>query len=101
MEDLLLQIVGRMYPLTIDEKDSELIQKAAESVNEKVMIFKKSYAYRDTQDLLAMCLLQFATENLRLAKDSPSTGTADEEINAKVSEINSLISNFLDKNSVH
>ena len=100
MEDLLLQIVGRMYPLTIEEKDVEILKKAADSVNEKVAIFKKIGAYRDTQDLLAMSLLQFATENIKLSQNQqPVSESKNSEVTDKVSEIDKIISTYLDKNS--
>ena len=57
-----VNIGGRVYPLTIDPKEEESIRKAAETINANVKELQENYAVRDTQDLLAMTALQFATE---------------------------------------
>ena len=57
-----VNIGGRVYPLTIDPNEEESIRKAAESINNNVKELQNNYAVRDTQDLLAMTALQFATE---------------------------------------
>ncbi len=57
-----VNIGGRVYPLTIDPKEEESIRKAAESINNNIKELQNNYAVRDTQDLLAMTALQFATE---------------------------------------
>ena len=56
-----ITIAGRVYPLTVDEGERELVEKAAERVDNSVRMFMKSYAVKDKQDLLAMTALQMAT----------------------------------------
>lgn len=56
-----ITIAGRVYPLTVDESEKELVEKAAERVDNSVRMFMKSYAVKDKQDLLAMTALQMAT----------------------------------------
>ncbi len=56
-----ITIAGRVYPLTVDENEREIVEKAAERVDNSVRMFMKSYAVKDKQDLLAMTALQMAT----------------------------------------
>lgn len=57
-----VNIGGRVYPLTIDPTEEEVIRKAAERVNSNIKELQENYAVRDMQDLLAMTALQYATE---------------------------------------
>lgn len=63
-----VNIGGRVYPLTIDPKEEESIRKAADTINTNIKELQDNYAVRDTQDLLAMTALQFATEVTKEAK---------------------------------
>jgi len=56
-----ITIAGRVYPLTVDASEKELVEKAAERVDNSIRMFMKSYAVKDKQDLLAMTALQMAT----------------------------------------
>jgi cell division protein ZapA (FtsZ GTPase activity inhibitor) len=64
-----VNIGGRVYPLTIDPKEEESIRKAAESINNNIKELQDNYAVRDTQDLLAMTALQYATTVTKEKKD--------------------------------
>lgn len=83
MSDLSIKvnIAGRLYPLTIDRAEEELIRKAAKLVDDRVRTFKDSYAVRDFQDPLAMTALQMATQLLK-QKDSPQNNQMLEELKA-------------------
>ena len=59
-----VNIGGRSYPLTISRDEEELIRKAASDINKNIKRLKESYAVKDTQDLLAMTALQFATKSV-------------------------------------
>lgn len=63
-----VNIGGRVYPLTIDPKEEESIRKAADSINANIKELQSNYAVRDTQDLLAMTALQFASEVTKTGK---------------------------------
>ncbi len=64
-----VNIGGRVYPLTIDPKEEESIRKAAESINHNIKELQENYAVRDTQDLLAMTALQYASTVTKEKKD--------------------------------
>jgi len=87
-------IAGRTYPLTIKKEDEDSLREAARLINERVKEYENSYSIRDKQDLLAMCALQLATQNLKLEKSSVSNDSALEQ---KLEEMESLLSSHLDK----
>ena len=59
-----VNIGGRSYPLTIERSEEEKIRKAASKINENLKELKNNYAVIDTQDLLAMTVLQYATDSV-------------------------------------
>ena len=59
-----VNIGGRSYPLTIQRSEEEKIRKAASKINENLKELKNNYAVIDTQDLLAMTVLQYATDSV-------------------------------------
>lgn len=87
-------IAGRTYPLTIKKEDEASLREAARLINERVKEYEDNYSVRDKQDLLAMCALQLATQNMKLEKRPPSE---DPGIASKLTEMEKLVSDFLDK----
>lgn len=59
-----VSIGGRTYPLTIKRSEEEKIRKAASEIDKNLKELKNNYAVVDTQDLLAMTVLQYATESV-------------------------------------
>lgn len=57
-----VNIADRYYPLKIDRNDEEKIRQAAKVINDKILLYKKRYSDKDTQDFLAMAALQFVTK---------------------------------------
>lgn len=95
MEDLLsikVTIANRQYPLRIERSEEEGIRKAAKMINERIKEYEQNYAVRDSQDLLAMCALQFANEanSLHANKPGESEQHADKTI-----EIDEMLSDYL------
>lgn len=60
-----VNIANRTYPLTIKREEEEAIRLAVKQINEAVKRFEERYAVQDKQDVLAMCALQIATQNVR------------------------------------
>ena len=95
MEDKLsikVTIANRHYPLRISRVEEEAIRKSAKLINERIKEYEQSYAVSDTQDLLAMCALQFANE-----ATSAKNKKADlsEEQQNKAIEIEQLLDDYL------
>ncbi len=61
-----VSIGGRTYPLTIKRNEEEKIRKAASEIDKNLKELKNNYAVVDTQDLLAMTVLQYATESVNV-----------------------------------
>lgn len=85
-------IAGRIYPLTVKREEEETVRKAAKRINDRIKDYEDNYSVRDKQDLLAMCGLQFATQNLQLEE---KTLNEDIGISEKLHEMDALISNYL------
>jgi len=61
------------------------MKKAAEIVNEQAKQFQSAYAISDPRDILAMCALQLAYQNLEY------TETYSETVEAKLAAIESAL----------
>ena len=76
MESLKIKVTvaNRTYPLTIKRDDEEQVRKAVKVIEERLKVYEKSFAARDTQDLLSMCLLEMSvkvlTDELKVKVDS-------------------------------
>ncbi|MGB0805650.1 MAG: cell division protein ZapA [Salibacteraceae bacterium] len=61
-----VNIGNRVYPLTIDREEEELIRKAAKRVNDNMKQLGNTYEVSDKQDLLAMTALFFSNKALEV-----------------------------------
>jgi cell division protein ZapA (FtsZ GTPase activity inhibitor) len=64
VKNLKVNISGREYPVNVTPENAAAMQKAADLVNEQAQKFQSAYAITDPRDLLAMCALQLASQNL-------------------------------------
>ena len=74
---LKITIAGRTYPLNVLETEQEKVLKAADDINKSIELLSKSYAVKDTQDLLAMSALQLISRNVAQSKTETITLPAD------------------------
>jgi cell division protein ZapA len=77
-----VNIGNRVYPLTIDREEEELIRKAAKRVNDNMKQLESTYSVSDKQDLLAMTALFFSNKAL--------------EVDDKIEDISDTVSEKLD-----
>lgn len=63
-----IKIGDRVYPLTISEKEEESVNVSAKMIEKNIAKLKTQYKINDSQDLLAMTCLEFATK----VQNSPS-----------------------------
>jgi cell division protein ZapA (FtsZ GTPase activity inhibitor) len=87
-----LSIANRVYPLTIDPEQEEGLRKAAQKIDAMIKQFEHSYSVRDKQDVLAMCALQFASQNEQKTID---TEYLNEEVEEKLVAIDQLLGEYL------
>ena len=87
-----LSIGNRVYPLTIAPDQEEGLRKAAQKINAMIKQFEQSYSVRDKQDVLAMCALQFASQNEQKVIDKV---TMSEEVEHKLEALDQLLKTHL------
>ena len=82
-------IGDRVYPLTIrDENEEEGIRAAVKKINDLVKKFEQNYEVRDKQDVLAMCALQFASQQ---EVKSVKENVVSEKVENKLRELSDML----------
>ncbi|MBH70445.1 MAG: cell division protein ZapA [Flavobacteriales bacterium] len=61
-----LHIANRIYPMKIDPSSEEFIRNAVKKIEERLTFYENNYEIKDKQDLLAMCLIEYASKLERL-----------------------------------
>ena len=87
-------IGNRVYPLTINRNEEELIRKAAARVNDNLRKLEDAYAVRDKQDLLAMTALYFADKSLASESD---TEQLSNEAASRLQNVHHQLAEYLSK----
>ena len=84
-----LHIANRIYPMKIERKSEEFIRNAVKKIEERLKFYEENYAIKDKQDLLAMCLIEYASkfESVSNKKVVEDVGVSD-----KLAEIEALLS---------
>ena len=84
-----LHVANRIYPMKIERKSEEFIRNAIKQIEERLKFYEENYAIKDKQDLLAMCLIEYASkfESINNAK-----AVGDDGLNEKLAQIESLLS---------
>lgn len=89
-----INIADRVYPLRVEAEEEEVIRYAAKLINEKIKELQDNYAVRDKQDLLSMCVLQYATGMIKAER---SVANQDGTVAEHVRELDDLLTQFLSK----
>lgn len=92
MQKIKLNIGNRIYPLSVDPKQEEVLRKASKKINEMINDYESKYAVKDKQDSLAMCALQVLSQSNLFTK---SEDVNSSEIENKIEEIKNLIDSRL------
>ncbi len=72
MEDKLsikLNIANRIYPMKIERSSEENIRNAIKKIETRLKFYEENYAIKDKQDLVAMCLIEYASKLEYFNKD--------------------------------
>ena len=75
-KNIKIKIGDRVYPLTISDSEENGVNTSVKNIEENILKLEKQYNINDSQDLLAMTCLEFATK----AQNTP-TKTVSTEIN--------------------
>ena len=57
-----LHIANRIYPMKIERDSEEFIRDAVKKIEGRLKFYEENYAIKDRQDLLAMCLIEYASK---------------------------------------
>jgi len=92
MQKIKLNIGNRVYPLSVDTNQEEILRKAAKQINQMINDYESKYAVRDKQDSLAMCALQVLSQSKTFSNDDDKEVF---EIGEKLNKIKELIDSRL------
>ena len=74
--------------MKIERKAEETIRKAVSKIEERLKFYEKNYAINDKQDILAMCLIEYAS---KFESINDKKVVEDDGITEKLQEIESLL----------
>lgn len=78
-----VNILNRPYPLLVKPEEEEVVRTAARLINDKVKEYKDRFSVKDEMDLVIMCCLELATDNLnQLAMTKEGLQSAEHKIAA-------------------
>ena len=92
MQKIKLNIGNRVYPLSVDTNQEEVLRKAAKQINQMINDYESKYAVRDKQDSLAMCALQILSQSKTFSNNDDKEIF---EIGEKLNKIKELIDSRL------
>lgn len=92
MQKIKLNIGNRVYPLSVDTNQEEILRKAAKQINQMINDYESKYAVKDKQDSLAMCALQILSQSKTFSNDDDKEAL---EIGVKLNKIKELIDSRL------
>ena len=84
-----LHIANRIYPMKIERKSEEFIRNAVKKIEERLKFYEENYAIKDKQDLLAMCLIEYAS---KFETVNNKKVVEDDGLSEKLAEIDTLLS---------
>ena len=84
-----LHVANRIYPMKIERKSEEFIRNAIKTIEERLKFYEENYAIKDKQDLLAMCLIEYASKFESVNNEKV---VDDDGLNEKLAKIDSLLS---------
>ena len=83
-----LHIANRIYPMKIKRKSEEYIRNAVKQIEGRLKYYEENYAIKDKQDLLAMCLIEYAS---KFESVNNKNIVEDDVLTEKLSEIEAIL----------
>lgn len=80
-------VAGRSYRIKVAPEDEGFVRKAVKRANDQIAELRRTYAGKDDQDFLAMCLLMYATDK----RNSTSEALVEEELQQMISQIDAAL----------
>ena len=91
-KNIKIKIGDRIYPLTVSDSEEKTVTVSAENIAENIKKLKLQYKINDSQDLLAMSCLEFAT---KLQNSENKVVTQKKEYNPMLDSLISKLNNAL------
>jgi cell division protein ZapA len=83
-----LHIANRIYPMKIERDSEEYIRNAVKKIEVRLKFYEENYAIKDKQDLLAMCLIEYAS---KFESVNNKNVIEDDGLTQKLNEIEAII----------
>ena len=83
-----LHIANRIYPMKIERKSEEYIRNAVKQIEGRLKYYEENYAIKDKQDLLAMCLIEYAS---KFESVNNKNVVEDDGLTEKLSQIETIL----------
>ena len=83
-----LHIANRIYPMKIERESEEYIRNAVKQIEGRLKFYEENYAIKDKQDLLAMCLIEYAS---KFESVNNKNVVEDDGLTEKLSEIEAIL----------
>ena len=87
-----INIANRLYPMKVNKESEEQIRLAAKNIDERIKFYENNYEIKDKQDLLAMCLIEFAT---KIKSQSHDYKKERSDVSYDLNQINNILSEKL------
>jgi cell division protein ZapA len=83
-----LNIANRFYPMKIERSSEEIIRNAVKNIESRLKFYEDSYEIKDKQDILAMCLIEYASK----LEEISNRKFIDDGISEKLTNLDELLS---------
>ena len=94
-KNIKIKIGDRVYPLTISESEESGVNTSVKKIEENILKLKQQYKINDSQDLLAMTCLEFAT---KLQNTPTKTAEPTQDNSPKLDSILELLDEAISQN---
>ncbi len=71
---LKLNILGRNFPVLVDEDEAVAVQQSVKLINDKVSRYRLEYGMRDEVDIVLMCCLEITLDFIKSKKNGEEAG---------------------------
>lgn len=83
-------LAERSYRIKVTPSEEESVRRAIKVADEKITELRGSYAGKDNQDFIAMCLLMYATDSATENGGTPSV-YVEEEVKKMIGRIDNAL----------
>lgn len=90
-QDIKLNIGGRIYPISINSEEEEIIRKMGKDIEEMMKDIATKYDIKDKQDALAMAAMSMISEaQIALQKIKKETESSNQKVENMISMLDEL-----------